>query len=95
MRDFDCDKQDCGPDKICYCHYMLTVPYNKTIQLIWLNMGQGAGWAHPIHLHGHSFYLLKMEYSSFDNQTGTIIAPSPDIDCGGGLNFCNKYGQRR
>ena len=58
-------------------------------------MGQGAGWAHPIHLHGHSFYLLKMEYSSFENQTGKIIAPSPDIDCGGGLNFCNRYIQRR
>lgn len=90
MKDYDCDNHDCGDDKICYCHYSLTVPYNKTIQMVWLNMGSGAGWAHPMHLHGHSFYLLKMGYASSDNVTGKFLNPTPDINCGGGLNFCNR-----
>lgn len=90
MKDFDCANHDCGDDKICYCHYQLTLPYNKTIQMVWMNMGSGAGWAHPIHIHGHSFYLLKLEYSTTDNKTGKLLKPTPDISCGGGLNFCNS-----
>jgi len=90
MKDYNCANHDCGEDKICYCHFQLSVPFNKTIQMVWTNLGQGAGWAHPIHLHGHSFYLLKMEYSTFDNVTGKLLNPTPDIDCGGGLNYCNS-----
>ena len=70
--DYDCSKKDCGEDKICHCHYSLEVPYNKTLQLIWLNMGSGSGWAHPIHMHGHSFYLLKMGYPPQDKRTGLL-----------------------
>ncbi|XP_065652013.1 uncharacterized protein LOC100198324 [Hydra vulgaris] len=88
--DYDCDKKDCGEDKICHCHYQLTVPYNKTIQMIWTNMGSGSGWAHPIHLHGHSFYLLKMEYPPQDKKTGRVIGETPDIYCANTkLRFCN------
>ena len=70
--EYDCDKNDCGEDKICHCHYELTVPYNKTINLVWSNVGSGSGWAHPIHLHGHSFYLLKMGYPEQDPDTGLL-----------------------
>ena len=69
---YDCDKNGCGEDKICHCHYELTVPYNKTINMIWTNVGSGAGWAHPIHLHGHSFYLLKMGYPPQSKITGDL-----------------------
>ncbi|XP_066915217.1 uncharacterized protein [Clytia hemisphaerica] len=90
MQDYDCSNHDCGDDKICYCHYELTIPYNKTIQMVWLNMGVGSGYAHPMHIHGHSFYLLKLEYAQSDNKTGKITNHTPDINCGGGLNFCNS-----
>jgi len=89
--DYDCESKDCGEDKICHCHYQLIVPFNKTLQLIWLNMGSGSGWAHPIHLHGHSFYLLKMGYPPQDKRTGLLTGQSNDIDCGPSkLGYCNN-----
>lgn len=89
--DYDCAKKDCGEDKICRCHYELTVPFNKTVQMVWLNMGSGSGWAHPIHLHGHSFYLLKLGYPPQDEETGLLTGQNPDIDCGNTtLDFCNN-----
>jgi len=89
--DYECKNKDCGVDKVCYCHYGLDLPYNKTIQMVWINMGRGKGWSHPVHMHGHSFYLLKMGYPTYDPSTGQLTADNPDIDCGGdpNINFCN------
>ena len=87
-----CKNKDCGVDKVCHCHHELELPYNKTIQMIWLNLGRGKGWSHPIHIHGHSFYLLKMGYPVYDNITGQLIRDNSDIECGGDprINFCNN-----
>ena len=48
--------------------------------------------AYPIHIHGHSFYLLKMGYPVYDNITGKLIRDNSDIECGGdpSINFCNN-----
>ena len=96
---YDCDHHDCGHDKVCYCHYQLEIPYGKTIQMVWMNVGDGAGWGHPMHLHGHSFYVLKMAYPPQNATTGRLYNASrfdneffnKDINCGdGGLQFCNN-----
>ena len=89
---YDCDKHDCGHDKVCYCHYELKIPRDKTIQLVFTNLGSGAGWGHPMHLHGHSFYVLKMDYAPQNRSTAKLInaTENKDIDCGGSLNFCNE-----
>ena len=89
---YDCKNKNCGEDKVCFCHYGLDLPYDKTIQMVWINMGKGKGWSHPIHIHGHSFYLLKMGYPVYDQSTGQLTADNPDIDCGGDpkINFCNE-----
>ena len=94
----DCNRHKCGHNKLCYCHYELKVPYGKTIQMVWSNVGNGAGWGHPIHMHGHSFYVLKMSYPPQNKFSGKLANISnidnslynKDIDCGGGKNFCNN-----
>lgn len=95
---YDCSKHECGVGKVCYCHYELNVPYDKTIQMIWVNKGSGAGWGHPIHLHGHSFYVVKMEYAPQNMSTGLLVGSegdklgeNQDIICSDskGLRYCN------
>lgn len=96
---YDCNRNDCGHDKVCYCHFQLEIPYGKTIQMVWMNVGDGAGWGHPMHLHGHSFYVLKMAYPPQNSTTGRLYNVSrienelfnKDIDCGDkGLLYCNN-----
>ena len=85
-----CSNKKCGFDKICKCNHNLKLEYNKTIQMVFTNMGNGTGWSHPIHMHGHTFYVLKMGFSVTDQTTARNIRQNPDINCGGGLNFCNN-----
>lgn len=99
---YDCDKHNCGHDKVCYCHYQLKIPHKKTIQMVWMNLGTGAGWAHPMHLHGHSFYVLKMGYPPQNATDGSLMNVTDkdnklfnkDIDCrrdqNPGYEFCNE-----
>ncbi|OWF48227.1 laccase-1-like [Mizuhopecten yessoensis] len=85
--DTSCDDQDCGSEKLCQCSHSLTLHHNDVVQFVILNMGVGTGWSHPIHLHGYSFYVLKMGYATYNETSAKFIAPNPDIDCRG--HFCN------
>ncbi|KAH9508127.1 fatty-acyl coenzyme A oxidase [Bulinus truncatus] len=89
-----CQAGECGEDKICQCTYSISLQHNKVYQLIFTNMGQGKGWAHPIHLHGHSFHVLKMGYPKYNDKTGKFLQENLDVDCRGNpdreLSFCNS-----
>ncbi|XP_033746713.1 laccase-25-like [Pecten maximus] len=88
-----CDKEDCGEDKTCTCTYSLTTYHNDVVQLVLMNMGAGTGDAHPVHLHGYSFYVLKMGYATYNMTTSKFISQNNDIDCRGSgdmtTSFCN------
>lgn len=63
---------------------------------MWLNIGAGKEWSHPINLHGHSFYVFKIEYPRQNKTSGKILSDpdnifskSNDLGCGGGLNYCS------
>ena len=88
-----CKAPECGDDRHCKCTFALNIGRGDTVQMIWMNMGRGKGWSHPIHMHGHSFYVLKMGYGRYNESSGKIVGDNLDIDCRGHSDreqsFCN------
>ncbi|CAG2237756.1 unnamed protein product [Mytilus edulis] len=67
---------ECSESSICECTYYDTIDTDNTdqvYQFVLTNIGNGAGWSHPIHLHGHSFYVMKMGFASYNSSTGKLI----------------------
>ena len=42
------------------------------------------GFAHPIHLHGHSFRVLHIGYGTYNNSTNELMNSSSDVVCSKG-----------
>ena len=55
-----CNEQECTKNGTCSCTYSKELRYNKLVQMTFINLGNGSGWTHPIHMHGHFFYVMKM-----------------------------------
>ena len=45
-----------------------------------LSTANNSRFSHPIHLHGHSFHVVKVGYGEYDNET-RIVKASSDLDC--------------
>ncbi|XP_060080982.1 uncharacterized protein LOC132560327 [Ylistrum balloti] len=92
--DSTCDKADCGEERLCECTHSLSIQHNDVVQLVLTNMGVGTGWSHPVHLHGYSFYVVKMGYATYDMTTAKFISQNTDVDCRGNgdmtQSFCNN-----
>ncbi|XP_022337732.2 uncharacterized protein LOC111133551 [Crassostrea virginica] len=85
-----CNANECGPDKICSCTYSVELTANKVYQFVLTNLGNGRGWSHPIHLHGHYFYVMKMGFGKYDENSAKFLASTTDIECLGTKNYCNS-----
>ncbi|WAR25857.1 LAC25-like protein, partial [Mya arenaria] len=70
------------------CTYIVELPKDKVIQLIFTNLGTGSGWSHPVHLHGHTFFVMKMGFGTYDETNGRLINDTTDIMCTDLNNFC-------
>ena len=48
-------------------------------------MGKGGninnGYAHPFHLHGTHFYVMKLAYPPTYDEQGLLNSTSPDVPC--------------
>ncbi|KAH3735401.1 uncharacterized protein LOC127850288 isoform X2 [Dreissena polymorpha] len=84
-----CDEAKCSRDGMCECTYTQKIPSNKLIQMVFSNIGNGAGWSHPIHLHGHSFYVMKMGLGSYNRLNGYLVGPNTDINCTDSFGYCS------
>ncbi|XP_033761221.1 L-ascorbate oxidase-like [Pecten maximus] len=81
---------NCADNNICSCTYTQQIQYGKVYQFTLTNLGNGKGWSHPVHLHGHSFYVMKMGFGQY-NSNGFLNGSTPDISCDiGSKGFCNK-----
>ena len=74
---------------------MLTLPYNKTIQVVLITyqpLVEALGH-HNMHLHGHSFAVLKMGFPEFNETTGKWTEQNQDIECDTD-KYCSHAGWR-
>ena len=70
----------------CTCIHIINIDSDfsgKTVRFVLssLDTREGFSFAHPIHLHGHSFHVVKVGYGSYDVDN-RIDQPTPDITCG-------------
>ncbi|XP_053377652.1 uncharacterized protein LOC123528865 isoform X2 [Mercenaria mercenaria] len=82
--------ESCEIDGVCKCTYIQKLPSNKLVQFVLLVLGSGAGASHPIHLHGHSFYVMKMGFGTYDPNTANLTNKSEDITCTDKNNYCSS-----
>ena len=87
-----CSKSNCTADNVCTCTNIIDLFHNNTIQFVFMNMGKRKTW-HSIHMHGHSFDVLKLRYANYNETTGEYISQNADISCGENATegtICNK-----
>jgi FtsP/CotA-like multicopper oxidase with cupredoxin domain len=88
-----CDKTKCKNQRMCMCTYSIDLNKDDTVQIVLSNVGVDSGMSHPIHMHGHSFYVLKTGFAKHNQTTGQFLSQTEDITCNGSLpkeqNNCN------
>ncbi|XP_053376805.1 uncharacterized protein LOC123529415 [Mercenaria mercenaria] len=85
-----CDEATCQRNGICKCTYIVEVPGDELIQMTFMNIGNGSGWSHPIHLHGQSFFVMKMGLGTYNQVNGRLIDETNDIRCEDRYGFCTE-----
>ena len=73
----------CDPFDIedCLCTHLLTLEYNQTIQFVVSSIQPGDHFIHPLHVHGHTFQLLKIGYPEYSDTTGFAIGNAAELTC--------------
>ena len=85
-----CDRNNAdeviSPD--CYCTHVVEAEADRSIELVISATGpkptqlDNFRFAHPVHLHGHYFHVVDIQFGEYDNN-GRLTAGNSDIDCGG------------
>ena len=66
------------------CSHSLSLAKDANVTMVLLNLGTGSAISHPIHLHGHTYEVIKMGMPTVDS-SGNIIA-NDDIECENGVD---------
>ena len=84
-----CVKRGCDHDEEphCACTEVIDINdlnYGDVVEIVMVNIDTDAnspdGNSHPIHLHGHTFYVHDMGYPEH-NSTGQFLKANGDIEC--------------
>ena len=75
--------------KGCICTNEVELQFNKTIQVVISNIEPiWKNSPHPMHVHGHSFAVVKMGFATQNQTTGHYIGFNPDILCSDDGTLC-------
>ena len=78
--DSNLDCSDTSNSAKCICTHRIVLEYNKTVQLVVSSLGTILV-AHPMHIHGHTFQVLKVGYPTYDDRNGYVRQQNLDIQC--------------
>ena len=79
----------------CQCVHVVSIQEGKSYQFVFTAVGpnraNNTNWnfAHPIHLHGHSFSVAKIGFGKY-RSNGRIESASEDITCKNNSHICTK-----
>ena len=65
----------------CWCVHMRNLEYRKTYRFVYTVAGPHGAFSHPVHMHGHSFFVVKIGLPPMNQTTGYANCFSDDIDC--------------
>ena len=68
-----------NPD--CWCVHMRNLTYQKSYRFVFTVAGPRGTFSHPVHMHGHSFFVVKIGLPPIDQSTGYVDCFSDDIEC--------------
>lgn len=75
----------------CFCTHIRELDGNVYIQMVLSAVGPepegrtNFAFSHPVHLHGHYFHVVDIQYGMYD-ESGTLISGRDEIDCGPNSN---------
>ncbi|CAG2217335.1 unnamed protein product [Mytilus edulis] len=70
---------ECDEEKTCKCSYSLNLKSGSEVIMVLSTLGQGATISHPIHMHGHTFEVLKMVFPEVTDDFKFVF--TNDIKC--------------
>ena len=76
---YDISQKVSDPD--CWCVHMRNLEYRKSYRFVYTVVGPHGAFSHPIHMHGHSFFVVKIGLPPINSTTGFVDCFSGDIDC--------------
>ena len=79
----------------CQCVHIANVPaFGTTTRFVISSLGPQADTLHPIHLHGHSFFVLEIGFPDYSNTTGLKVCHNDSLDCfiPAGVERCRYAG---
>ena len=75
-------------NEACMCTQILDIQPYQSYRFVFTAVGPNrALWnfSHPVHLHGHSFYVTEIGFGSYDENSGRVVSASDKIECGTSL----------
>ena len=70
--------ETCGANETCSCPLIVNIKHNEVVDLVFTNIGSGAGWAHPVHMHGYQYHVLKSGFTDHLGDYFTNSGPEED-----------------
>ena len=74
----------------CICTHVHNISRFQTYRFVFTAVGkrfENWNFAHPVHLHGHGFYVTEIGFGRY-NESGRIMEASENINCDSNDDFC-------